>query len=33
MAPRRIPAIVLLEPALDTNYERVREDAYAWPAG
>jgi hypothetical protein len=29
---RRIAAILLLEPALDANYERVRADTYAWPA-
>jgi len=29
---RRIAAIVLLEPALDANYERVKADTYAWPA-
>jgi Type ISP C-terminal specificity domain/N-6 DNA Methylase len=28
---RRIAAILLLEPALDANYERVKADAYAWP--
>jgi len=28
---RRIAAILLLEPALDENYERVRADIYAWP--
>ena len=29
---RRIAAILLLEPALDENYERVKADTYAWPA-
>ena len=29
---RRIAAILLLEPALDANYERVKADTYAWPA-
>ena len=28
---RRIAAILLLEPALDENYERVKADAYPWP--
>jgi len=28
---RRIAAIVLLEPALDANYERVKADTYSWP--
>ena len=28
---RRIAAILLLEPALDANYERVKADAYPWP--
>ena len=28
---RRIAAILLLEPAFDANYERVKADAYAWP--
>jgi hypothetical protein len=28
---RRIAAILLLEPALDENYERVKADTYAWP--
>jgi len=28
---RRIAAILLLEPALDANYERVKADTYAWP--
>jgi hypothetical protein len=30
---RRIAAILLLEPALDENYERVKADAYDWPEG
>ena len=29
---RRIAAILLLEPALDANYERVKADTYPWPA-
>jgi hypothetical protein len=29
---RRIAAILLLEPALDANYERVKAETYAWPA-
>jgi hypothetical protein len=32
VATRRIAAILLLEPALDANYERVKADTYAWPA-
>ncbi|MBN2580185.1 MAG: N-6 DNA methylase [Pirellulales bacterium] len=28
---RRLAAIVLLQPALDENYRRVKEDTYAWP--
>jgi hypothetical protein len=28
---RRIAALVLLEPALDANYERVKADTYDWP--
>jgi hypothetical protein len=28
---RRIAAILLLQPALDANYERVKADTYAWP--
>ncbi len=28
---RRIAAILLLEPALDESYERVRADTYPWP--
>lgn len=27
---RRISAILLLEPALDANYERVKADVYEW---
>jgi hypothetical protein len=30
---RRIAAILLLEPALDANYERVKADTYEWPEG
>ncbi len=30
---RRIAAILLLEPALDANYERVKADTYDWPGG
>jgi len=29
---RRIAAILLLEPALDENYERVKAETYPWPA-
>jgi hypothetical protein len=29
---RRITAILLLEPALDANYERVKADTSEWPA-
>jgi hypothetical protein len=29
---RRIAAIVLLEPALDVNYQTVKADTYSWPA-
>ena len=29
---RRLAALRLLEPALDANYERVKEDTYAFPA-
>jgi hypothetical protein len=29
---RRIAAIVLLEPALDANYETVKADTYSWPS-
>ena len=28
---RRIAAILLLEPALDANYGRVKAEAYQWP--
>ena len=28
---RRIAAILLLEPALDENYERVKADTFNWP--
>ena len=28
---RRIAGILLMEPALDANYEAVRRNAYAWP--
>jgi len=28
---RRIAAILLLEPALNENYERVKADTYTWP--
>jgi len=28
---RRIAAILLLEPALDADYERVKADTYPWP--
>ncbi|MBN1887423.1 MAG: N-6 DNA methylase [Thermoflexales bacterium] len=28
---RRIGAIILLEPALDENYTRIKSSAYAWP--
>jgi len=30
---RRIATILLLEPALDVNYERVKADTYPWPGG
>jgi len=30
---RRLAAIVLLQPALDANYNAVRQHAYAWPKG
>ncbi|MDT7809968.1 MAG: hypothetical protein QOJ70_3781 [Acidobacteriota bacterium] len=30
---RRIAALLLLEPALDENYLKVKQHAYAWPAG
>jgi hypothetical protein len=29
---RRIAAILLLEPALDESYERVKAKTYQWPA-
>jgi hypothetical protein len=29
---RRIAAIVLLEPALDANYQTVKADTYSWPS-
>jgi len=29
---RRIAALLLLEPALDRNYERIRDDAHSWPS-
>ncbi len=29
---RRIAAILLLEPALDANYEAVKQSSYEWPA-
>ena len=29
---RRLTAIILLQPALDENYRRVKSAAYAWPA-
>lgn len=29
---RRITAILLLEPALDANYEAVKQSTYEWPA-
>jgi hypothetical protein len=28
---RRIAAILLLEPALDANYETVKQATYPWP--
>lgn len=28
---RAIAAILLLEPALDADYERVKADTYPWP--
>ncbi len=28
---RRLAALVLLEPALDANYNAVRADPYSWP--
>jgi hypothetical protein len=30
---RRIAAPLLLEPALDANYECVKADTFAWPGG
>jgi hypothetical protein len=30
---RRIAAILLLEPALDENYRKVKEHTYPWPQG
>jgi hypothetical protein len=30
---RRLAAIVLLQPALDENYRRVKASAYPWPPG
>jgi hypothetical protein len=30
---RRIAALLLLEPALNVNYERVKTDTFAWPGG
>jgi hypothetical protein len=30
---RRIAALLLLEPALDENYERVKAETYEWPGG
>ena len=29
---RRIAAILLLEPALDENYQQVKSSTYAWPS-
>jgi hypothetical protein len=29
---RRIAAILLLEPALNANYEAVKTNTYPWPA-
>jgi hypothetical protein len=29
---RRIAALTLLEPALDANYETIKESAYSWKA-
>jgi hypothetical protein len=29
---RRVAALLLLEPALDENYNSVKQNAYAWPA-
>ena len=28
---RRIAAIILLQPALDANYQAVKASTYAWP--
>jgi hypothetical protein len=28
---RRIAAIILLQPALDDNYRRLKENTYLWP--
>ena len=28
---RRLAAIVLIEPALNVNYQNVKESCYAWP--
>jgi hypothetical protein len=28
---RRIASILLLEPALDANYQSVKSDVYSWP--
>jgi hypothetical protein len=28
---RRIAVLLLLEPVLDANYERVKADTYSWP--
>jgi hypothetical protein len=30
---RRIAAIVLLEPALDANYETIKQTTFSWPTG
>ncbi|HXF40033.1 MAG TPA: type ISP restriction/modification enzyme, partial [Blastocatellia bacterium] len=30
---RRIAAILLLEPALDANYQAVKQATYSWPSG
>jgi type ISP restriction-modification system protein len=30
---RRIAAIILMQPALNANYEAVKKSTYAWPAG
>jgi hypothetical protein len=29
---RRIAALLLLEPALDENYDSVKQNAFDWPA-